>query len=253
MNQESRPGNGPSEPSQEKFGLVETDRLIEAVRKSTFLLEPQKESLEQLIRAIPEDLGSIPTNVMPFLIIQRAGERDTVVSQNEHLRGENAELRSENQALKQQVRDFERRSSKTKHEAQELEEVFDGSITEKRIFERILDVYEGFVEDLQSVLGDVSCKNEDFDGLELLYVVFERLLGIDIDQLSPLEQREIEWIAKDLGYDEDHGLDTSPIEQLFDDLTQKLDKAREDPLEQHWLPLPFKRPEKEDATQTPGI
>lgn len=42
MNQESRPGNGPSQPQQEKFGLVQTDRLIEAIGRSAFLLDPQK-------------------------------------------------------------------------------------------------------------------------------------------------------------------------------------------------------------------
>lgn len=248
--QETRSGKSP-QPSQETFGLVETDRLIEAIRKSTFLLEPQKVSLERLIRSIPENLEPLPANVVGSVIIQRAEERDAAVSQNEYLWRENTKLRGENQTLKQQVRNLKRELSKREKEEErreELGDVFDGSITEKRIFERMLTVHERFVKNLQIVLEDISCKNADFDGLALLYLVFERLVGIDIGQLSPLEQREIGWLAKDLGFNEDHEVDLSPIEGLLTDLERELKEALEAPLEDSWPPLPVESKQTEEDT-----
>lgn len=249
-NLEDKPGRSPGQRSKEPFGLVQTDRLIEAVGKSSFLLDPQKEMVIRLIRAIPEDLHSIPPHVMPSLIIQRAEERDAVVTESVRLTGENIELRGQVGSLKTQVEELTRRLAGSERETQELEETFDGSITEKRIFERMLTVYGKFVEDLQYALEDINCKNEDFDGLELFSLVLERLLGIDIEQLSPLEQREIHWTAEDLGYDPDeaHEVDTEPIEQLITDLIKELSKAKEvrqgEP--EQWSELPAK-PTEEDT------
>lgn len=252
-NLEDKPGHSPGQLPQEKFRLVQTDRLIEVIRKSAFLLDPQKERLEQLIRSIPENLEPLPANVVGSLIIQRAEERDAAVSQNEYLRRANTELRVENQTLELQALNLRRELSKGEEEEdrkKELEGVFDGSITEKRIFERMLTVYGKFVEDLQHALEDINCKNEDFDGLELLYLVLERLLGIDIEQLSPLEQREIHWTAEDLDYDPDeaHEVDTEPIEQLITGLIKELSKAKEDRQEEpeQWSELPAK-PTEEDT------
>lgn len=248
---ETKSGKNPEQPQQEKFGLVGTDRLIGVIRNSTFLLEPQKVSLERLIRSI--QLDPVPADVVPSVINQRAKERDAAVTENHHLWEENRNLRDENNRLKREVDGISKELSQIRgplqKKTEEEEEISDGAIYERRILERVTNAYEGFVRDLGLALEDIVCKNKDFDGLDLLYLVFERLLGIDIGQLSPLEQREIDWTAKDLGYDEDHEVDTSVIDDLIVDLKTALEIAQKAPLKDDWSPLPVESKQtEEDAT-----
>lgn len=202
----------------------------------------------QLIRAIPEALHSIPPHVMPLLVIQRAEERDRAVSENHHLWEENRNLRDENNRLKREVDGISKELSQIREPLQkkteEEEEISDSSIYDRRILERITDAYEGFVRDLKLSLDDIKCKNVDFDSSEFRDLVVRAILGLDIGSLSPLERREIDWISKDLGYDEDHEVDTSAIDDLLVDLETAIEIARKAPLKDDWLPLPA-RPTEE--------
>jgi len=89
----------------------------------------------------------------------------------------------------------------------------------------MLSAYKEFVKDLGLFLegNEIVCSREDeADAADAIYLVFNRLLGINVDELSPLEKMELNWILKDLNLFGEHEVDTKPVKDEIQTLEDRL-------------------------------